>query len=40
MLVGGRQFRAGQRGAVVRAHDSLCQEKVAEKAGHQKVLAK
>lgn len=38
MHVGGRQAGAADRGAVVRPHDPLGQEEVAEQTGHQQVL--
>ena len=39
VLIGVWELGTGHRGAVIRPHDSLGQQKVAEEAGHEEVLA-
>ena len=39
VLVGRREGRVRLRGALVRPHHPLCQEKVPEETGHQEVLS-
>ena len=38
MVVGGGQAGVGEGGAGRGPHDALCQQEVAEQAGHQKIL--